>query len=187
MKSTSGNPAAQALFAPCHPASRCSSSSMLPMNQCDFGEFPSSFKMLGAINMTAPTRMPTPRMDFSPRHSDTTPTTTRTPPMIWKVTLWVAVFRVFVNDIGVQFYPDAAYTRVSPSNTCASILERASYSVRYLLARKFSSALSSKYSMLSLSVPSSVWTERRRARAFSRERIAVFCASVIFSVLMRFN
>ena len=53
---------------------------------------------------------------------------------------------------------------------------------RYLSPRNCSNAIASRCSTPSLSVPSSVWTERRSASAFSRDRIAVFCDSVILAV-----
>ena len=48
-----------------------------------------------------------------------------------------------------------------------------------------SSALSSRYSILSLSVPSRVCTDLMSARAFSRERIAIFWASVMFGLFKK--
>ena len=52
----------------------------------------------------------------------------------------------------------------------------------YLSDRNFSSAIASRCSTPSLSVPSNVRTECRSLRAFSRERMAVFWASVILAV-----
>ena len=45
------------------------------------------FNTFGMININRPARMPRPRIGVSPRHNETAPTTTRTPPMIWRVEL----------------------------------------------------------------------------------------------------